>query len=40
VFVVLSNYDSIELLHRPRLEGIWTSPVAISPLNDIVVRNP
>ena len=38
VRVVPTYYGSRHLVYRPWLEGVWASPVAISPLSDIVVR--
>ena len=39
VWMVPTHYDVQHLAHRPWLEGFWTSPAAISPLNEIVVRD-
>jgi ABC-type oligopeptide transport system substrate-binding subunit len=39
VLIVPTYYESISVLHRPWIEGFWASPVAVSPLSDIVVRD-
>jgi oligopeptide transport system substrate-binding protein len=39
VWLVPACYRLIHRVHRPWLDGVWTSPAAISPLNDIVVRD-
>jgi ABC-type transport system substrate-binding protein len=38
VIVVPVAYDSAYIAHRPWLEGLWASPIAISPFNEVVVR--
>jgi ABC-type transport system substrate-binding protein/class 3 adenylate cyclase len=38
VWLVPTNYETLRLVHRPWLEGVWTSPSAVSPLNEVVVR--
>jgi len=39
VWLVPTSYHFSYLAHRPWLEGVWTSPIAISPLSDVVVRS-
>jgi ABC-type transport system substrate-binding protein/class 3 adenylate cyclase len=38
VMAVPTTYSAFYLAHRPWLEGLWTSPLTISPLNEVVVR--
>jgi ABC-type transport system substrate-binding protein/class 3 adenylate cyclase len=38
VLVAPTTYESESLAYRPWIEGPWTSPMTISPLNDLVVR--
>ena len=38
VLIVPTYYESSYGLYRPWVEGFWGSPVAVSPLSDIVVR--
>jgi ABC-type transport system substrate-binding protein/class 3 adenylate cyclase len=38
VMAVPTTYFGSYLAHRPWLEGLWTNPLAISPLNEVVVR--
>ena len=38
VWVVPATYWRPYVAHRTWLEGVWTSPFAVSPLNDIVVQ--
>ena len=38
-WLVPAYHRLIHLVHRPWLEGAWTSPVTVSPLNDIVTRD-
>jgi ABC-type transport system substrate-binding protein len=38
VWLVPVTYDLMYVVHRPWIHGVWTTPFAVSPLNDIVVR--
>lgn len=38
-WLVPTNYEVQHVAHRPWLEGFWGSSAAISPLNEIVVRD-
>jgi ABC-type transport system substrate-binding protein len=38
VRIVPVDYSFRHVFHRPWLEGCWASPVAVSPLNDILAR--
>jgi oligopeptide transport system substrate-binding protein len=38
VLVVPITYESESLVYRPWIEGLWTSPMTISPLSDLVLR--
>jgi oligopeptide transport system substrate-binding protein len=37
-WVVPTIYDKWHLLHRPWLQGLWTSPLGISTMDEVVVR--
>ena len=38
VLILPTVYISEYLVHRPWIEGLWASPITISPFNEIVVR--
>jgi oligopeptide transport system substrate-binding protein len=40
VRVVPTIYDSWYVVHRPHVDGMWTHPMGIGPLDELVVRRP
>ena len=40
VRVVPTIYDNWFVVHRPHVEGMWTHPMGLSPLDEVVVRRP
>src|SRR5262249_4851646 len=37
-WVIPTVYDTWPVIHRPWLEGVWGTSIALGPLNDVVVR--
>ena len=40
VRVVPTIYDNWFLIHRPHVDGLWTHPMGIGPLDEVIVRRP
>jgi ABC-type transport system substrate-binding protein/class 3 adenylate cyclase len=40
VWVVPAFYDRWDILHRPYVEGLWSHPMGMGPLEGVVVRQP
>ena len=40
VWVVPTIYDNWFVVHRPHVQGMWTHPMGLSPLDEVIVNRP